>query len=438
MVNIRRILCIWLEFTSQFRGWCPSRRLVKVVSGHASLVQCAYHGIVNSQFNRYSKSGPTMKSHIEKSYSVEYCVWDETNASFWCLEWSTSVRSSYHGFKKTDPCINQLMKESFEMKLSFFDGSLVMLIERNQSLILHHGLACLAQLTPVYAQMSSNSTLSVSTLTSWLKMEAIYRASILGYQSCIPNLFKNYWYLVHPSQKGQTWLQMPYKPIIGLSKTLDSLTRTITYFGSGEKSTLLSFSHLETRLKEILDELTTILIFYSGSQELSVFHRLSIELNPLHIIDAVEAVQYPLQLSYRMGLKLLLRRYETPYGQLHTAGNDAHYKLRELLMIVVEDIQRESQGELSAEWTSMFRAIARSRLPPLPPPRSQIAAAARRRLRERNVRKRRGSWRRRESESRPMIYRLVWISSGAPQKMRPISHWSSKPSLFIGGNSSSS
>ncbi|KAJ3527467.1 hypothetical protein NM208_g10687 [Fusarium decemcellulare] len=64
-----------------------------------------------------------------------------------------------------------------------------------------------------------------------------------------------------------------------------------------------------------------------------IIHRAS------YVLDTVKAAQFPLQMSYRYRLDQLLDEFGIRYALLHTAGNDAHFALKALLMIAVRDSQ---------------------------------------------------------------------------------------------------
>ncbi|KAH8686811.1 hypothetical protein BGZ61DRAFT_547339 [Ilyonectria robusta] len=133
------------------------------------------------------------------------------------------------------------------------------------------------------------------------------------------------------------------------------------------KPKLVTLSRLEARLKQHLQVPNFTLVFHGGRRELSVLQRLNINLNPLYTIDTVNAAQHPLQLSYRYSLKQLLQEFEIPQALLHTAGNDAHFILRALLMITVRDVERQLSGKQLPDWVPILKEVARSPLPPQPP-----------------------------------------------------------------------
>ncbi|KAK2613603.1 hypothetical protein N8I77_000507 [Diaporthe amygdali] len=103
----------------------------------------------------------------------------------------------------------------------------------------------------------------------------------------------------------------------------------------------IPLSGLKDQLQLFTSNRDIILIFHGGHRELWALKALSINLNPLYTIDTVKAAQYPLQLSYRCSLEKLLLELKIPFTTLHNAGNDAHFVLRAVLMLAVQDAQRE-------------------------------------------------------------------------------------------------
>ncbi|KAI1324093.1 hypothetical protein F5Y16DRAFT_402743 [Xylariaceae sp. FL0255] len=117
-----------------------------------------------------------------------------------------------------------------------------------------------------------------------------------------------------------------------------------------------------------------IVVFHGDHSDLKALANLDIQLKPLYIIDNVKAAQYPLGLTYRLGLEAMLDTFDIPYANLHAAGNNAHYALRSLLMIAVTDRQNSgSTGFASGEHLfSTFSVIAHG---PRPTTAGEEAAA---------------------------------------------------------------
>ncbi|KAH7121408.1 hypothetical protein EDB81DRAFT_813900, partial [Dactylonectria macrodidyma] len=73
----------------------------------------------------------------------------------------------------------------------------------------------------------------------------------------------------------------------------------------------------------------------------------------------------PPQLYYRYSLEKLLDSLDIPYANLHAAGNDAHFTLRAILMIVVRDAQRQHQ-DIDDSLFRVLEAVARAPRPLVP------------------------------------------------------------------------
>ncbi|KAI1352037.1 hypothetical protein F5Y01DRAFT_324710 [Xylaria sp. FL0043] len=106
-----------------------------------------------------------------------------------------------------------------------------------------------------------------------------------------------------------------------------------------------------------------ILAFHGDHSDRKALANLNIELRPLYIIDNVNAAQYPLGLTYRLGLEAMLDTFDIPYADLHTAGNDAHYALRCMLMIAVADGRKMGLEPAKQALLSTLVAIARKARP---------------------------------------------------------------------------
>ncbi|KAI0132047.1 hypothetical protein BJ170DRAFT_717961 [Xylariales sp. AK1849] len=111
-----------------------------------------------------------------------------------------------------------------------------------------------------------------------------------------------------------------------------------------------------------------ITVFHGGQCDIKALHLLNIDLHPICVIDTVKAAQHPLQMHYRLSLENLLKELAIPNTNLHAAGNDAHFTLCVLLMLVVVDAER--QGVSIKE--SLFRALRGVAQAPHPPTRQEI------------------------------------------------------------------
>ncbi|KAH8163844.1 hypothetical protein CIB48_g4415 [Xylaria polymorpha] len=128
----------------------------------------------------------------------------------------------------------------------------------------------------------------------------------------------------------------------------------------------------------------SILVFHGDHSDRKALLNLGIDLEPLYIIDNVKAAQCPLGLHYRLGLEGILDTFEIPYANLHTAGNDAHYALRSLLMIAIADAKRMGFNSAYERVFATFIAIARK---PRPTTAAEIANAQQEALHQKNINK---------------------------------------------------
>jgi hypothetical protein len=117
---------------------------------------------------------------------------------------------------------------------------------------------------------------------------------------------------------------------------------------------------IKTQIKDIIYNRDVVLVVHSGSQDLWFLKELNIDLKPVPILDTQKAAQHPLQLYRRCSLQDLLVTLDCPFKFLHTAGNDANFTLRALLMIAVKDSQDTSPSESQQVVLSAIQAIAQS------------------------------------------------------------------------------
>jgi hypothetical protein len=149
------------------------------------------------------------------------------------------------------------------------------------------------------------------------------------------------------------------------------------------KCKCIPLSSLEERLNKLLRPYYPLILVVHGiSRERIVVQTLNIRLNPIFTIDTKKAARYPLQEFHDSTLKKLLQDFNIPFqgGLLHFAGNDAHFALRALLMIAVCDARRELED--TPAWISVFEAVARAPLPPVPLTRQEKAAIQRRKMKD--------------------------------------------------------
>jgi len=131
-------------------------------------------------------------------------------------------------------------------------------------------------------------------------------------------------------------------------------------FGQSE---LILISELKLRLERIVYGRDVVLVGHGAEQDLMVLKNLGIDLHPVSVVDTVKAAQHPLGLHYRYSLEKLLQTLGIPFINLHAAGNDAHFALRALLMIVVKDAENQPGTSIITTLTRILKSIALSPRP---------------------------------------------------------------------------
>lgn len=101
------------------------------------------------------------------------------------------------------------------------------------------------------------------------------------------------------------------------------------------------------------------MVCHGGNEDLEIFQKLDVGCQACCIVDTVKAAQFLQQLHYRYSLEKLLDSLDIPYANLHAAGNDAQFKLRAVLLIVVKDVQRQ-YGDTNDSLSRVLEAIARA------------------------------------------------------------------------------
>ncbi|KAK6065198.1 QDE-2-interacting protein [Seiridium cupressi] len=141
---------------------------------------------------------------------------------------------------------------------------------------------------------------------------------------------------------------------------------TSSYFGQSES---ILISELKPRLEQAVSARDVVLVLHGAEQDLEVLKNLRIDLHPIFVVDTVKAAQHPLGLHYRYSLEKLLEALGIPFTNLHAAGNDAHFALRALLMIVVKDAESQPSTPSITTLTETLKSIA---LGPRPPSRREL------------------------------------------------------------------
>lgn len=126
---------------------------------------------------------------------------------------------------------------------------------------------------------------------------------------------------------------------------------------------VISYTDLRTRLSSWVTNQNIILAFHGGARELSFLRRLDLQFRPLCIIDTAITAQYPLQLPNPCSLRALLMEFGVTFRGLHSSGNDAHFVIRALLMLVVRDAETQSSKYPLPSWLSALKATAGTPLP---------------------------------------------------------------------------
>lgn len=133
----------------------------------------------------------------------------------------------------------------------------------------------------------------------------------------------------------------------------------------GEASELTA-EKMKEKLETLIADRDVVLIVHGGRNDLPFLDRLNICVNPVFTIDTQNAAQDPLQLPFkRPRLDTLLTALEIPFTKLglHTAGNDANFNLRVLLMIAVLASEGEvGLTERQVGLLEVLRGVARAKI----------------------------------------------------------------------------
>lgn len=174
--------------------------------------------------------------------------------------------------------------------------------------------------------------------------------------------------IVAPTSKKVETMIQSYQFSIGDSKYIRKATKKFL-FGNVEPIQLVD---LKSKFEGLIAGRQMVLVFHGGSaSDWKIFQGLQLDQQPLYVLDTVKAAQHPLRLSYRWSLEKLLETFHIPFKALHAAGNDAHFCLRALLMIAVEDAENRPEGvegTVDGAWVRTLTDIARLPLPTRPEP----------------------------------------------------------------------
>lgn len=137
-------------------------------------------------------------------------------------------------------------------------------------------------------------------------------------------------------------------------------------FGSTE---LVSLPTLGDRIKQLTRGRHYAFVGHQLGQDIRLIRHIdaSIVERALYLIDTVKLAQFPLQLYYRYKLEELLDALGIASAKLHTAGNDAHFALKALLLLPTWDALQTGIPQLSYE-KALLRRLRGMATAPIPPP----------------------------------------------------------------------
>lgn len=111
---------------------------------------------------------------------------------------------------------------------------------------------------------------------------------------------------------------------------------------------MMTIHAIAWRILSITQDRDYVLIGHGLKEDLKVLNNINPEITAraCYILDTVKSVQHILRLYYRYSLERLLDSLSIPYDpyRLHAAGNDAHFALKGLLMMVALDITATRQA----------------------------------------------------------------------------------------------
>ncbi|KAI5457377.1 hypothetical protein BGZ63DRAFT_433799 [Mariannaea sp. PMI_226] len=148
--------------------------------------------------------------------------------------------------------------------------------------------------------------------------------------------------------------------VIG-NKLYSKRARRRFLFGTSES---ISLSDVKSKFESLTQNRDFALVFHGGNEDMKILRQLDVGSQAMYTLDTVKIAQFPLQLYYRHSLEKLLDLLHIPHTNLHAAGNDAHFALRALLMLVVEDAKLQPEN-IDTSLLNVFKAIAQAPLPVL-------------------------------------------------------------------------
>lgn len=133
----------------------------------------------------------------------------------------------------------------------------------------------------------------------------------------------------------------------------------------------MTFSELKLEFEAIVGQRESVLAFHGAGEDMSVLRRVLRQLDTGQqapcIIDTAYAAQFPLRRKSQPSSETMLEMLGIHFDNLHAAGNDAHFVLKALLMIAVQDAQIQ-HVVLNRDVLSVLTALERIALASTPAP----------------------------------------------------------------------
>ena len=137
------------------------------------------------------------------------------------------------------------------------------------------------------------------------------------------------------------------------------------------KTTQISYSDIVPKIKSYIPEARpTILIGHDIANDLRVLQYLHFDLpkSVIGIIDTMAVTSEVFSSKLRWSLRTVLEELQCTYDNLHSAGNDAHFTLRCLLLLVSKSVTVESVPKFQHRLKKLdeigYSEIPKKELPP--------------------------------------------------------------------------
>lgn len=190
--------------------------------------------------------------------------------------------------------------------------------------------------------------------------------------------------LLHPSPDNLAAIESHHL-VVGSPK-FERIKANRFLFGSWEN---VPREDIKQHINKILQGPETTLVFHEGGREISVLERLDIQLSPYKVMDTTTLVRSPVHPRYTYSLEALLEGLEIPFANLHSAGNDAHFILRALLMLAVRYAEGQQEANLP-DWVQTAREISQAPRPLTKAEKGETTESKRKPRKKRNKKKKRG------------------------------------------------